>query len=231
MKFLLSALVCVGVVLGWSTLSAAQDAPAAKPAAADAAKVEAAKILAQKGAYPLSKCVVSGKELGAGALDVLVDERLVRVCCNDCVEPARKDKEKVFKAIDAAVIEQQKAAYPLDTCLVSGEKLGDDAVSMVQGTYLLKVCCNDCVAAVRKDPEAKLKKLFEAYIAKQKADYPSETCAVTDEPLGSMGEPLDYLWGTRLYRLCCGGCKKGVQKNADKLWEKLTAARAAKAKK
>ncbi len=221
-------LVCVALfsALAFFLLSAfasVQD----KPAGEDA-KVQAAKILAQKGAYPLKRCPVSGEALGAKAVDALIDERLVRVCCSDCVEPARKDKEKIFKAIDEAVIAQQKDGYPLDTCVISGEKLGDDAVAVVQGTYLLRVCCKDCVAAVRKAPEEALKKLHEAYIAKQKADYPLETCIVTDEALGSMGDPLDYLWGTRLYRLCCGGCRKAVQKNSDELWAKLVAARAAK---
>jgi hypothetical protein len=205
--------------------------PVQDKAADDAAKQRAASILAQKGAYPLTKCPVSGEELGATAVDTLVDARLVRLCCENCVEPATKDKEAIFKSIDAAVVAQQSAGYPLDTCLISGEKLGDKAVAHVQGTYLMKLCCKDCVAEVKKDPASALKKLQDAYIAKQKATYPLETCIVTDEPLGSMGEPLDYLWGTRMYRLCCGGCKKGVQKNADKLWAKIETARAsAKAK-
>lgn len=203
-------------------------APTQDKPADDAAKAQAAKILAQKGAYPLAKCPISGEALDAKSIDTLIDERLVRVCCEKCVEPARKDKEKIFKAIDAAVVEQQSAAYPLDTCPVSGEKLGDKPVAYVHGTYLLKLCCNDCVAAVKKDPEPTIKALQAAYVAKQKASYPLDTCIVTDEKLGSMGEPLDYLWGTRVYRLCCGGCKKGVQKNADALWAKIEAARAAK---
>lgn len=213
-------LFCLGILSAFS--------PMQDKAADDAAKLRAASILAQKGAYPLTKCPVSGEELGATAVDTLVDERLVRVCCENCVEPAAKDKEAIFKSIDAAAIAQQSAAYPLDTCLISGEKLDDKAVAHVQGTYLMKLCCKDCVAEVKKDPAPALKKLHDAYIAKQKATYPLETCIVTGEPLGSMGEPIDYLWGTRLYRLCCGGCKKGVQKNADALWAKLEAARAAK---
>jgi len=221
-RTLVAALCSVLALLALSAFAPIQDKPAEDP------KVQAAKILAQKGAYPLKKCPVSGEELGAKAVDTLIDERLVRVCCDDCVEPARKDKEKIFKAIDEAVIAQQKDAYPLTTCVISGEKLGDGAVAVVQGTYLLRVCCKDCVAAVRKAPEEPLKKLQAAYIEKQKADYPLTTCIVTDEPLGSMGEPLDYLWGTRVYRLCCGGCKKAVQKNSEELWAKLVAARAAK---
>lgn len=220
---ILVAVICSALaLLVLSAFAPIQDKPAEDP------KVQAAKILAQKGAYPLKKCAVSGEALDAKSVDVLIDERLVRVCCNDCVEPARKDKERIFKAIDEAVIAQQTGAYPLATCVISGEKLGDDAVAVVQGTYLLRVCCKDCVAAVRKAPDEPLKKLQAAYIEKQKADYPLSTCIVADEALGSMGEPIEYLWGTRLYRLCCGGCKKAVQKNSDELWAKLVAARAAK---
>lgn len=232
MKNVIFALFAAASLLALTAFATSQEKPAAPaPAAKAPAANDAQKILAQKGAYPLTTCLVSGEELGAKAVDVLIDDRLVRVCCENCVEGAKKDKEKFFAAIDIAVIKQQRAGYPLETCVISGEKLGEGAVSIVQGTYMLRVCCNDCTKEVRKSPEEALKKLHDAYIEKQRADYPLDTCVVSDEKLGSMGEPIDYLWGVRLYRLCCGGCKKSVQKNADALWKKIADAKLQKPQK
>lgn len=233
MKTLLGSMLAAAAFLGLTAFAAAQAKPAeatARPAAQESAvsKEDAAKILAQKGAYPLKKCPISGEELGAKAIDTLVDGRLVRVCCNDCVAGATKDKEKIFKAIDAAVIEQQAKAYPLEKCPISGEKLGEGAVNYVHGTYLIRFCCKDCVASFKKSPDATMKKLETAYIASQRAKYPLDTCIVSGEELGGMGEPIDYLWGTHLYRLCCGGCKKAIQKDPEGNWAKIEAARAAK---
>jgi len=232
MKTWLGSMLAATAFLGLTAFAAMQTAPAAAPRAAAQepamTKEDAAKILAQKGAYPLKTCPISGEALGDKAVDTLIDGRLVRVCCNNCVAGAKKDKEQVFKAIDAAVIEQQAKAYPLEKCPISGEKLGEGAVNYVHGTYLIRFCCKDCVDAFKKSPDATMKKLETAYIASQRAKYPLNTCVVSDEELGGMGEPIDYLWGTRLYRLCCGGCKKAIQKDPESHWAKIEAARAAK---
>ena len=42
-----------------------------------------------------------------------------------------------------------------------------------------------------------------------------------------MGEPVDFLYGTRLIRLCCGGCVKGAAKNPQAALAKIDAAFAA----
>jgi hypothetical protein len=225
-------------LLALAALVAAQDRPSqergqpaqekAPPPAAAPADANLAKIQFQKPCYPLKTCPVSGDELGAGAVDEIVDGRLVRVCCKDCVPEIAAKKAEIFKAIDAGVIAQQKPAYPLEKCPISGEALGADAVDHVHGTRLVRLCCKKCVDAVVKDAEPVLKKLNDAYVASQKPSYPLDTCVISDEKLGSMGEPIDFLYGTRLYRLCCGGCKKAVMKNADALWAKIETARAAK---
>jgi hypothetical protein len=208
----------------WFGGAAQEKQDGAKPAA----DPNQAAIAFQKPCYPLKKCVVSGEELGKDAVDTILDGRLVRTCCKDCVAKVEKDKAAVFAKIDAAVVEQQLKGYPLEKCPISGEKLGDKTVNYVHGTRLIRTCCPDCVAAVKKDPEPTLKKLNDGYIAMQKGKYPLETCVVSGEKLGGMGEPVDYLYGTRLYRLCCGGCKKAVAKDADGLWAKIEAARVAK---
>ncbi|MCB1130176.1 MAG: YHS domain-containing protein [Verrucomicrobiae bacterium] len=52
-------------------------------------------------------------------------------------------------------------AYPLDHCLVSGEKLGGmgEPVSIVHDGREVKFCCDQCIPKFRKDPEKYLSKL------------------------------------------------------------------------
>lgn len=60
--------------------------------------------------------------------------------------------------------------YPLDTCLVSGEKLGEMGKPFVfvhQGQEI-KLCCKSCKKDFDKDPAKYLKKLQDAEAAKKK---------------------------------------------------------------
>jgi len=51
--------------------------------------------------------------------------------------------------------------YPLDTCIVSGEKLGEMGKphSVTYQGQEIKFCCKDCVKDFNKAPEKYLKKL------------------------------------------------------------------------
>lgn len=54
--------------------------------------------------------------------------------------------------------------YPLNYCLVSGDKLGemgDPAVTNYHGQEI-KFCCPDCIKDFKKDPDKFMKKLAEA---------------------------------------------------------------------
>lgn len=54
--------------------------------------------------------------------------------------------------------------YPLDYCLVSGDKIGEmgkPVVTTYQGQEI-KFCCKDCVEPFKKDPAKYIKKLEEA---------------------------------------------------------------------
>lgn len=68
-----------------------------------------------------------------------------------------------------------EAAYPLDTCVVSGEKLGDmgapiDYIYKEDGKpdRLVRFCCKMCIAKFKKDP-AKYLKLIDEAAAQKKA--------------------------------------------------------------
>ena len=52
-------------------------------------------------------------------------------------------------------------AYPLDTCIVSDEKLGEmgDPVIKIYGDQEIKFCCKSCIKKFEKDQAKYLKKL------------------------------------------------------------------------
>src|SRR5687767_8273599 len=67
---------------------------------------EARVIAFQRPSYPLDTCPISGEKLGSmGApVDMVVDGRLVRLCCGNCKKAVDKDKAAVIKQIDEAVV-------------------------------------------------------------------------------------------------------------------------------
>ncbi|MSR45140.1 MAG: hypothetical protein EXS15_07295 [Phycisphaerales bacterium] len=66
------------------------------------AQVEAAVIAAQKKSYPLTTCPISGEVIDADSADIVIGERLVRLCCNGCADKARQDPTSIFAKLDAA---------------------------------------------------------------------------------------------------------------------------------
>jgi hypothetical protein len=66
-----------------------------------------------------------------------------------------------------------------------------------------------------------------------KTSYPLDTCVVSGEELGSMGEPFDYIHKEtgkpdRLVRMCCDGCLKKFKKDPAKYLARIDAAQAEK---
>jgi len=193
-------------VLALSGLALALQEPTAKPAAA---APEDARLIAEQGpSYPLTTCPISKESLDAmGKPSDLVHEgRLVRLCCKSCVKEFKKDPAATLKLIDEGVVKAQKASYPLKTCVVSGEALGSagEPFEQVQGTRLVRLCCKDCVASLKKDPAKFMAQIDAALIAEQKKTYPLTTCLVSGKPIEGAG--VDHLYGTRLTRFCCEKC-------------------------
>jgi len=184
---------------------------------------------AQLPSYPLDTCPISGDKLGAmgDVVEHFVDSRLVRLCCDGCVKMVDKNTADVLKKIDQAVVLAQRPIYPLDTCVVSGEKLGGmgDVIDHVDGTRLVRFCCGSCVDAYEKDPASYMAKVDAALIEKLKPSYALTTCPVSGEELGSMGEPVDVLYGVQLVRLCCKGCVKAFHKDPNASLAKIAAAK------
>jgi len=61
--------------------------------------------------------------------------------------------------------------YPLKTCVVSDEKLGDmgDAYVFVHEGREIKLCCKSCLKDFKKDPAKYIKKIEEAEAKAKKA--------------------------------------------------------------
>ncbi len=131
-------------------------------------------------------------------------------------------------AVAAAPAAETKSAYPLDVCIVTGEKLGamgDPVVKTYEGREV-QFCCAGCIKDFEKNKAKYMKKLDEAMILKLKPSYSVTTCVVSGEKLGEMGAPVDYVYHNQLVRFCCSGCIKDFEKDPAKYLSKLTAATA-----
>ncbi len=94
--------------------------------------------------------------------------------------PAKPHGELVpVAAKDAAWAAKQKASYPTNMCVVSGDKLGGDMGEPADYIYrvdgkpdrLISFCCKDCVKDFNENPDKYLKAL-DAAAAKPRHDAP-----------------------------------------------------------
>ena len=131
-----------------------------KDPAAALAKLDAQIIEAQREAYPLNECLISGEVFGTGEdqvenpIEFVVANRLFRVCCDHCKQDVTDNSAEYLAQLDMAYADAQRDSYPMTTCAVSGEDLGGmgDPVEIVAGNTLVKLCCNSCVKKVKADP-------------------------------------------------------------------------------
>lgn len=177
--------------------------------------------------YPLKVDPVGDSLFDVDKTIVIVhDGRELRFASEENLKKFNADPEKYLAEVDQKIIAQQNPLYRLQTCVVSGEKLGEmgEPTDIVHGNRLVRFCCKGCVGMFKKDPAKHLAKIDAAVIEAQKADYPLDTCVVSGEKLGGeMGEPIDYVIGNRLVRFCCKGCVKMFEKNPAKHLAKLDA--------
>ena len=139
--------------------------------------------------YTLPACPVSGQPLGAMGAPVIeiIDDREVRFCCAGCVGKYRANTADYEAKVNAAVIEQQKEAYPLDRCLVMDIALKDmgNPIEYVYRNRLVRFCCASCIDSFESDPAAYLEKVDAALVENALADHsPEDVCVVSGEPLG-----------------------------------------------
>lgn len=130
---------------------AEDNATMVKAEAATATEVSAAN------KYPLTVCPVSGETLGGMGEPVtkVYEGREVKFCCANCIGTFEKDLASSMKILDRKIAEAQSASYPLETCVVSGEKLGGMGEPVVHNykNRIVKFCCGNCIATFEKDPD------------------------------------------------------------------------------
>lgn len=182
--------------------------------------------------YTLDHCIVSGAKFdGTTSVVKVYDGREVRFCGEGCSAKFEASKDEYLKKLDAEIIAQQKPNYPTAQCVSMPEEKIDEKLDFVYNNRLFRVCCEDCIDDIHKDPAKYTAELDKAVVAKQKDAYPLKTCVVSDEPLdGSHGEVIEYVAANRLVRLCCKGCIKAFDKDPAKFLAKIDAAKAAEPK-
>lgn len=182
--------------------------------------------------FYLGNCPVSGAAIDSKGEPVVkvYEGREIKFCCGGCPAGFEKDLAASLAKVDAQLIADQTPVYPLDVCVNSGAKIEEGkGVEFVAANRMFRTCCENCKAKVLADPASFISKLDAAVIEKQSADYKAETCPVSGEKLGSMGEPVNVVIGNHLVKLCCDGCKKPLAKDPAKHMAKLGGAPAAEA--
>jgi hypothetical protein len=131
----------------------------------------------------------------------------------------------VYAQDNAKAKDEKAKPYPLDVCAVSGEALdgthGEAFVFVADGREI-QLCCKSCQKDFDKDKSAILAKVDAA--AKKVKPYKAETCLVSDEKLGDMGEPYVLIRKGQEIKLCCKGCLKEFNKDQAAYLKKLQTA-------
>ena len=135
-------------------------------------------------------------------------------------------------AVSAVVYaeEEKKVEYPVETCVVTGMKLGSmgEPYAHEHEGRTIYFCCAGCIGRFEANAEEMLKKLDRKIIEQQQETYPLDVCVVSDEKLGSHGTIVHVVHDNRLVRLCCQGCLADFERNPDRFIKKLEEAEPAK---
>lgn len=175
--------------------------------------------------YPLDTCIVSGEKLGSMGDPVLLEHegREVKLCCRGCAEEFNAEPAKFLTRLDEAVVQTQLMHYPIETCIVAGGKLGSmgDPVNYVHNNRLIRFCCAACEPMFKANPAEYITALDGKVVEQQVKGYPLDSCVVMGAKLGSMGEPVDYVFGNRLVRFCCASCVKKFEADPSQYMKKI----------
>ena len=176
--------------------------------------------------YLLDMDPVSSEKLGPIEKQVVIEHegRELRFASEQNAKAFRAEPAKYLAKVDEALVRLQLPFYPLEVCPVSGMKLGEkgEPENLIFKNRLVRMCCSGCKAKFQKDPSSTIAKLDAAVIAAQSKKYAAKTCVVSDEAFGGeMGDPVDYVIGNRMVRMCCNGCVKTLRKDPLKYLAKL----------
>ncbi len=171
--------------------------------------------------YPLA-VDPTGEKLGDKPVAYQHQGRDLLFANEQSLEAFKKDPAALLKKVDEQIVEQQLKLYPIDTCVVAGEKLGEmgDPVNVVVNNRLIRLCCGGCKKSAITKYDEHVKKLNAAAIEQQAPKYANKTCVVSEQD--EVGDkPTDLVIGGRLVRLCCEDCEAAVKANPAKYLAKV----------
>ncbi|RNC80998.1 MAG: hypothetical protein ED559_04125 [Phycisphaera sp.] len=187
-------------------------------------------------------CPIGKEPVVPGAGTVEYKGKAIGLCCPGCGKQfltwdgARKDE---FVALAVAHNEPDHDrhaggttdaepwtdSFSLDTCPVSGGKLGSmgDPVLKVYDGREVRFCCAGCIGKFEADQEGYWKAIDKQIVKDQIRYYPTETCIVSGEPLFENGEDIaaNVVYGNRLVRLCCKMCEREFKADSKKFIDEL----------
>ena len=144
------------------------------------AEQTAAFVAEQASTYPLKACPISGKPIEDGkAVDLVLEDTLVRVCCENCVDEAKTRATEIVTQVQSAAFAAQKSDYPLDVCVVTKKPLGERAASTMVGTILVRTCTTNCASHIAEDRAAIVAQILQAVNAR--AEATKKSCCGDDD--------------------------------------------------
>ncbi len=149
--------------------------------------------------YPLEKCFCD-EFLDDLAVIIDFEGREIRFCKEECRSDFESAHHTYIPIIDERIINQQRDAYPLETCVVCGKAMEESGgLDEVCLNRLFRICGYDCQEKLKKDPAKHFAKLDRAVVEKQRKSYPLKRCIVSGKPLGKTA--VDYVVANYLVRL------------------------------
>jgi YHS domain-containing protein len=164
----------------------------------------------------------TGRAILLGAAALLVAG--AAITANGTASAADKPAGPVGAADKAPMTTVSSAPYFLATDPVTGEKLpARPVIATIKGREF-RFASEANRKTFEAAPDKYLGKVDKAMIEAEKPFYPTKECLVSNEELGSMGEPIDRIVGNRLVRLCCKSCDDRLAKDQAAVIKALDAA-------
>lgn len=117
--------------------------------------------------------------------------------------------------------------YALDTCPVSGQKLGSMGDPVVKeydhdgAKREVRFCCPPCIETFEKDKEKHFTEIDKKLIEQQKSHYPLKECIVSGRSLEGSDSVVDHIHEGRLVRFCCLNCPRRFKADPDRYMVRL----------
>ncbi len=117
--------------------------------------------------------------------------------------------------------------YALDTCPVTGAKLGSMGDPVIKeyehdgATREVRFCCPPCIETFEEEKEKYFSEIDEKLIEQQTAHYPLENCIVSGRALEESETVVDLIHQGRLVRFCCPGCPQRFNADPDRYMTRL----------